>query len=47
MGHLLRSKGGARVIDKTIEVKLPDGSSMNFEFKGERNRGILLKVGRK
>jgi hypothetical protein len=34
-------------IDKTSEVKLPDGSSMNFEFKGKRNRGVLLKVGRK
>jgi hypothetical protein len=32
-------------IDKTSEVKLPDGSSMNFEFKGKRNRGVLLNVG--
>jgi hypothetical protein len=32
-------------IDKTSEVKLSDGSSMNFEFKGKRHRGVLLKVG--
>lgn len=34
-------------IDKISEVKLPDGSSMNFEFKGKRYRGPLLKVGGK
>jgi hypothetical protein len=35
----------ANTIDKTSEVTLPDGTSMNFEFRGKRNRGILLKVG--
>ena len=35
----------ANTIDKTSEVTLADGSSMNFEFKAKRNRGVLLKVG--
>ena len=35
----------ANTIDKTSQVTLPNGSSMNFEFIGKRNRGILLKVG--
>jgi hypothetical protein len=35
----------ANTIDKTSEVTLAGGSSMNFEFKGKRNRGVLLKVG--
>jgi hypothetical protein len=37
----------ANTIDKTSEVTLADGSAMNFEFKGKRNRGLLLKVGAK
>ena len=37
----------ANTIDKTSEVTLADGSSMNFEFKGKRNRGMLSKVGAK
>lgn len=36
----------ANTIDKTSAVTLADGSSLNFEFKGKRNR-ILLKVGAK
>lgn len=45
IGSLLRQMGtetnrwyfpDARTIDKTSEVKLPDGTSMNFEFKGTR-----------
>ena len=35
----------ANTIDKTSQVTLADGSSMNFEFKAKRNRGVLLKVG--
>ena len=34
----------ANTIDKTSVVTMADGSSMNFEFKGKRNRGLLLKV---
>ena len=31
----------AGTIDKTSEVKLADGSSMNFEFKGTRQKNLV------